>query len=57
MKEMQQDDLLRARSDIAARERAENALRESNELLSLFMRHSPIFAYIKEVTPTESRVI
>jgi PAS domain S-box-containing protein len=57
MKEMQQDELLRAQSDIAARERAENALRESNELLSLFMRHSPIFAYIKEVTPTESRVI
>jgi PAS domain S-box-containing protein len=32
-------------------------LQESNELLSLFIQHSPIFAFIKEVTPTESRVI
>jgi two-component sensor histidine kinase/ABC-type nitrate/sulfonate/bicarbonate transport system substrate-binding protein len=32
-------------------------LQESNELLSLFIQNSPIFAFIKEVTPTESRVI
>ena len=32
-------------------------LTESHELLSLFIRHSPIFTYIKEVTPTESRVL
>ena len=36
---------------------AEVGLRESNELLSLFMRHSPIYAYIKQVTPAESRVL
>lgn len=36
---------------------SEEALRESNELFSLFMRHSPIYAFIKEVTATESRVI
>ncbi|MFZ4546896.1 MAG: PocR ligand-binding domain-containing protein [Bacteroidales bacterium] len=38
-------------------EEATSALRDSNELLSLFMKHSPIFAFIKEVTPTESRVL
>ena len=36
---------------------SEEALRESNELFTLFMRHSPIYTYIKEVTGTESRVI
>ncbi|MCX7009868.1 MAG: PAS domain S-box protein, partial [Kiritimatiellaeota bacterium] len=29
----------------------------SNELLALFIKHSPIFAYIKDVSPTESRVL
>jgi len=38
-------------------EKATSDLRESNELLSLFMKHSPIFAFIKEVAPTESRVL
>ena len=36
---------------------AEANLRESNELLSLFMKHSPIYAYIKQVQPGESRVL
>ena len=44
-------------TDISERKRAEEALRQSNELLSLFMKHSPIHAYIKEVTATESRVL
>ncbi len=35
----------------------EAELRESNELLLLFIKSSPIYAYIKEVTPTESRVL
>ncbi|MEW6714477.1 MAG: response regulator [Nitrospirota bacterium] len=39
------------------RAKVEAALRESNELFSLFMHHSPIYTYIKEVTPTESRVL
>lgn len=43
--------------DITARKRAEAALRQSQELFSLFMRHSPIYAYIKQVTPTDSRVL
>jgi len=33
------------------------ALRASNELLALFIRHSPVYAYIKSVTPTESRIL
>jgi diguanylate cyclase (GGDEF)-like protein/PAS domain S-box-containing protein len=36
---------------------AEEALRASNELLSLYMRHSPIFTFIKEVTSTQSIVL
>ena len=43
--------------DITQRKQSEAALSESRELLSLFMRHSPIYVYIKEVTSTESRVI
>jgi PAS domain S-box-containing protein len=38
-------------------ERAIRALRESEELQSLFMRHSPIYTYIKSVTPTEDRLL
>jgi signal transduction histidine kinase/ligand-binding sensor protein len=48
---------LQLKMQIDEREKATLALRESNELLSLFMKHSPIFAFIKEVTPTESRVL
>jgi two-component sensor histidine kinase len=33
------------------------ALQTSNELLSLFMRYSPVYTYIKAVTPTESRIL
>ncbi len=33
------------------------ALRSTNELFSLFMHHSPIYTFIKEVSPTESRVL
>jgi len=43
--------------DITARVQAEKALRETQELQSLFVRHSPIFTYIKEVTPTEDRLL
>ena len=43
--------------DITERKRAEEALRESDELLSLFMKHSPIYTFIKQATPTESRVL
>jgi diguanylate cyclase (GGDEF)-like protein/PAS domain S-box-containing protein len=41
----------------AERQQANEALRKSEELLTLFMRHSPVYAYIKEVTPTVSRVL
>ncbi|MEI8289460.1 MAG: PAS domain S-box protein [Verrucomicrobiota bacterium] len=44
-------------SDITERKRIEASLQESNALFSLFMRHSPIFAYIKEITPDASRVL
>ncbi|MDD2364638.1 MAG: PAS domain S-box protein [Desulfuromonadaceae bacterium] len=33
------------------------ALQESDELLTQFMLHSPIHAYVQSVTPTESRTI
>jgi PAS domain S-box-containing protein len=43
--------------DVTQRKRTEVLLRENQELFALFMRHSPVFTYIKEVTPTESRVL
>ena len=43
--------------DITDRKQIEKALQESNDLFSLFMQHSPIFIYIKEVLPHESRVL
>jgi PAS domain S-box-containing protein len=43
--------------DITDRAKAEENLMVSNELLSLFMKHSPIYSFIKEVTSTESRVL
>ena len=33
------------------------ALRAANELFTQFMRRSPVYAYIKSVTPTESRIL
>ncbi len=43
--------------DITERKLAEEQLRETNELLSLFIKNSPIYTYIKEVTPDQSKVI
>lgn len=43
--------------DITDRKRAEAVLHETNELFSLFIRNSPIYTYIKEVSPTKSRVL
>jgi PAS domain S-box-containing protein len=37
--------------------KVQQSLHESNELLSLFILHSPIYAYIKEVSENESRVL
>ena len=39
------------------RQAVEAALRESNALFALFLQHSPIYAFIKTVTSTESRVV
>jgi len=43
--------------DITERKLAEEALRINNEMFSQFMRHSPIYIFIKEVTPTKSLVL
>ncbi len=43
--------------EIEERKRAEDAMRESNGLLSAFMQYSPIYIFIKAVTPTTSRVL
>ena len=43
--------------DITDRKATEQALREFKEIFALFMKHSPIYTYIKEVTPSESRVL
>ncbi|MFC2111219.1 PAS domain S-box protein [Bacteroidota bacterium] len=44
-------------TDIEEIKQTEDNLKKSEELFSLFMHHSPIYTYIKEVSPTESRVI
>lgn len=43
--------------DITERKQADDALRESNALLSLFMQYTPVYAFIKEVTQEKSRVL
>ncbi len=43
--------------DITDRKRAENELTKWNELLSLFIKHSPIHSFIKDVSEDESRVL
>lgn len=43
--------------DITDQKIAEKELKNSNELLSLFIKQSPIYAFIKNVTSTESRVV
>jgi PAS domain S-box-containing protein len=44
-------------ADITTIKRAEEELQANNDLLSQFIKHSPIYAFIKEVTPTESRTL
>ena len=44
-------------SDITARKEVENQLKETKNLLSLFIKNSPIYAYIKEVNSSTSRVV
>lgn len=39
------------------RKQMESTLRETREIFALFMRHSPIYAFIKEVTPTGNRIV
>jgi len=43
--------------DITERKLTEQKLRESNELFAMFMAHSPIYTFIKDVTPTECVVL
>ena len=44
-------------SDITARKEAENELKETKNLLSLFIKNSPIYAYIKDVNSSTARVV
>jgi PAS domain S-box-containing protein len=39
------------------RNKAEKALSEQEELFSLFMKNSPVYVFLKDINPTESRVI
>ena len=46
-----------AARDITDRREVEAVLRQSSETLSLFIKHSPIYAFIKEVGPGQSRTL
>ena len=52
-----QQKILSVVRDISANKKAEEALQASFKMLSLFIKNSPIYAYLKEVTPNESRVL
>jgi PAS domain S-box-containing protein len=43
--------------DITDKMNAEKALRETNETFSLFVRHSPVLTYIKEIVDDEDRML
>lgn len=44
-------------TDITSIKQAEEEVQATSELLSQFIKNSPIYAYIKEVSPTESRTL
>ncbi|WP_319585792.1 PAS domain S-box protein [uncultured Desulfobulbus sp.] len=44
-------------TDITTIKRAEEEVQATSELLSQFIKNSPIYAFIKEVSPTESRTL
>ena len=44
-------------TDINERKTAEDALSRSEELVTLFLKHTPVHTFFKEVTSTESRVL
>jgi PAS domain S-box-containing protein len=44
-------------TDITGRKQAEQAFSELQEAWTQFVRHSPVYLYIKEVTPAASRVV
>lgn len=44
-------------TDITSIKRAEAEMRATGELLSQFIKNSPIYAFVKEVSPTESRTL
>jgi len=43
--------------DISERKRTEEALRETQELFTLFMRHTPVYTFIKKIEGDQSRII
>lgn len=49
--------VLVAHTDVSSIRRAEARLRETDELFSQFLRHSPVYAYVKEVDEGASRVL
>lgn len=43
--------------DITDRKSSEQALNETKEMFALFMKHTPVYTYIKDVTPNTSLVL
>ena len=44
-------------TDISDLKRSTDELRKTNNMFSMFMRYSPVYVFIKEVTPASSRVL
>ena len=44
-------------TDISKQKSAEIAIQQSYDLLAMFVKHSPVYAYVKEVSKTKSRVV
>jgi PAS domain S-box-containing protein len=51
------DELARTLSTVVERRSMEDALQESEGLFALILHQTPVYLFIKEVTPTESRVL
>ena len=49
--------LIKIVEDITERKRTEEAVRETQELFTLFMKHTPVYTFIKQIEGEQSRIV